>query len=201
MNTLNPLNFEEIYQGNLGGYIPTEFRLAEADGGDWYWFIKSTLKNRMYGVTMMERKKGHLPDVRIDKVTIDIQAGDYVRYRNNEYSSVFIASNVKDGIVYNGEWDYYHDEPDGNPIIFCSKWEPEESELCWFWDTRDNLTVREFEEMYQSKFKPKGAVMGYKYCEPFLGERPSLLNDNEWKLYWLFFQIRINFYAVIVAHS
>ena len=32
----DPLNFEEIYQGNLGGYIPTEFRLAEADGGDWY---------------------------------------------------------------------------------------------------------------------------------------------------------------------
>lgn len=32
----DPLNFEEIYQGHLGGYIPTEFRLAEADGGDWY---------------------------------------------------------------------------------------------------------------------------------------------------------------------
>lgn len=139
--------------------------------------VKEYAKNIMH-VPMMERKKGRLPDVRIDKVNIDIQAGDYVRYRHNEYHSVFIASNIEDGIVYNGEWDYYHDEPDGNPIIFCSKWTPEESELCWFWDTRDNLTVREFEEMYQSTFKPKGSVMGYKYCEPFLGERPTILRED-----------------------
>ena len=32
----DPLNFEQIYKGRLGGYIPTEYRLAKADGEDWY---------------------------------------------------------------------------------------------------------------------------------------------------------------------
>jgi hypothetical protein len=33
---LDPLNNKKILEGYLGGYIPTEFRLAEADGSDWY---------------------------------------------------------------------------------------------------------------------------------------------------------------------
>ena len=32
----DPRNFEEVYNGVLGGYLPTEFRLAERDGDDWY---------------------------------------------------------------------------------------------------------------------------------------------------------------------
>lgn len=36
MDDEDPLNGKRVYTGYLGGYLPTEFRLAEADGSDWY---------------------------------------------------------------------------------------------------------------------------------------------------------------------
>lgn len=36
MDDEDPLNGKRVYTGYLGGYLPTEYRLADADGSDWY---------------------------------------------------------------------------------------------------------------------------------------------------------------------
>ena len=84
--------------------------------------------------------------------------------------------------LYNGEWNYRHDEPEWFAEENCEVWKPEEGEWCWFWDTLDNISApRKFEKMdlvNPHLFQPKGSVMGFKYCKPFFGQLPSILEEE-----------------------
>lgn len=81
-------------------------------------------------------------------------------------------------ILLTGEWDSYNDEPDFWYEENCELWTPYHNEICWFWDSLDNLQLRVFDKMDEINphlFQPKDSVMGFKYCEPFFGSVPTVL--------------------------
>ena len=78
----------------------------------------------------------------------------------------------------------------------CKLWAPEEGEWCWFWnDETDIPRLRQF--LYPSNIfdrptvyitQPDPATVmsrtywgieSYKYCEPFIGQLPTILKDNK----------------------
>ena len=70
-------------------------------------------------------------------------------------------------------------------------WRPKEGEWCWFWNNSKDLTLQKFWKIEQEYFisffcdknKSDGLVFynvtekNFKYCEPFVGELPSLLRE------------------------
>ncbi len=59
---------------------------------------------------------------------------------------------------------------------FFESWKPEDGEYCWMWDNKNNLQLREFKELETNGlYKPYGSVMGFKNCEPLIGELPTLI--------------------------
>lgn len=100
--------------------------------------------------------------------------GEELEYESNEFVTV----------LYDGEWDYYDDEPSYSLSEYCKPWEPQKGEWCWFWDINSynevqNLAPRQFETMFGHMFLAKGAIRGYTNCEPFFGELPTPLSKKE----------------------
>ena len=56
----------------------------------------------------------------------------------------------------------------------CTQWKPKENEWCWFWDKEGVITIQQASSVNNT---PKGCVRPYKYCEPFIGELPSWIED------------------------
>jgi hypothetical protein len=110
---------------------------------------------------------------------MEIKVGNFARATYNSGSYVFRVTSIEKSRVYNGEWDCYNDEPEYYHLKVCTEWTPVEDEFCWFWDTVGNLQMRRFEKMDGARYQPHGSVMGFKFCEPFLGEIPTVYEEDE----------------------
>lgn len=84
---------------------------------------------------------------------------------------------VYHNIVLDGKWDSYNDEPSYTYEDMCELWIPRKDDWCWFWDNPDNLQLRKFLKMDRDLFQPYESVMGFKYCEPYFGEIPTILES------------------------
>lgn len=103
------------------------------------------------------------------------------KIQNIDALSDYHNPDVKHTVLYDGEWDSYNDEPSYAYADICVQWTPRTGEWCWFWDT-DNLQLRKFEKMdlvNPHLFMPFDSVMGFKYCEPFFGNLPTILENLE----------------------
>lgn len=106
------------------------------------------------------------------------KVGDWVRYYNRK-EPFKITKIHNDTKGMNAKWKYVADQYTYTKDML-KHWQPQEGEWCWFWDNTDNLQLRKFWEMDKINphlFQPYGSVMGFKYCEPFLGTLPSCVKD------------------------
>lgn len=59
------------------------------------------------------------------------------------------------------------------------QWQPKVGEWCWFWNPRNIVPeLAKFEYMHMHHFYTNRDII-YDWCEPFIGELPSLAKENE----------------------
>lgn len=69
---------------------------------------------------------------------------------------------------------YIFDEKD------CVLWEPREKEWCWWWNDGDEIPIirKGYKRIWDNKIVADmgpGKCKEFQYCEPFIGELPSIL--------------------------
>lgn len=91
-----------------------------------------------------------------------------------------------------GDWIV---EPNGNKVRLnevpepgsyyaedCVLWQPLPGEWCWFWDNEYNIDLRKFHRYSEEEniyFADNGVVyMSYNFCEPFIGQLPTILQPQ-----------------------
>lgn len=69
-----------------------------------------------------------------------------------------------------------------NDIIdqHCVLWEPREKEWCWWWNDGDEIPIirKGYKRIWDNKIVADmgpGKCKEFQYCEPFIGELPSIL--------------------------
>jgi hypothetical protein len=65
---------------------------------------------------------------------------------------------------------------------YLTKWIPKKDEWCWFWDNEYNIDLRKFHRYSEEEniyFADNGVVyMSYNFCEPFIGQLPTILQPQ-----------------------
>lgn len=69
----------------------------------------------------------------------------------------------------------------------CELWKPKEHEWCWFWDEGMKPVLSKYVRYLKVLgYVSEGAwyqkeKTGWQYCEPFIGELPSYIQEKEGK--------------------
>ena len=108
----------------------------------------------------------------------EFKVGDWVRLNCLGYTVHQILK-----LTYDSLKNCYHPQLSNfNGNIDCEKslelWQPHENEWCWFWG--DNVVVpvfARFLNMHGNNYNGSGRLYGY--CEPFIGQLPTILGDNK----------------------
>ena len=67
-------------------------------------------------------------------------------------------------------------------------WVPKKGECCWFWNKETTITILELLEIVEDGNRKYFAAMPniphslggyYQYCEPYIGQLPSVIKDNK----------------------
>lgn len=88
--------------------------------------------------------------------------------------------------VYRIDSDYYYAKGSGCIAIDkAEKWEPRRGQLCWFWTPAEKIIPklgrflqRENYKQYYASFGSGNSCESHLYCEPFIGELPTIIKDN-----------------------
>ena len=89
---------------------------------------------------------------------------------------------VGDWLVFEGKELFKASKEDLVSLVGCDLelWQPKEGEWCWFWDYKEP-EFKQFEQMCPidrtNYITKQGGIYGK--CEPFIGELPSYIKDNE----------------------
>lgn len=57
----------------------------------------------------------------------------------------------------------------------CVLWQPQPGEWCWFWNDDNTLVLAQFAHGLSNGAKFTSKNLMYQYCEPFIGQLPSIL--------------------------
>ena len=87
-----------------------------------------------------------------------------------------------------GDWIV---EPNGNKVRLnevpepgsyyaedCVLWQPQPGEWCWFWNDDNTLVLSQFAHGLSNGAKFTSKNLMYQYCEPFIGQLPSILQSQ-----------------------
>ena len=100
---------------------------------------------------------------------------------------------VGDWVYYAGEFYRVHEEYNGkgniskevvNSLVRHDKnvqlWQPKQGEWCWFWNKRlvQELHLSQFSNVFNDTYYTHTGN-DFDHCEPFIGELPSFLKDNQ----------------------
>ena len=60
----------------------------------------------------------------------------------------------------------------------CVLWQPQPNEWCWFWNDDNTLVLAQFAHGLSNGAKFTSKNLMYQYCEPFIGQLPSILQSQ-----------------------
>ena len=89
---------------------------------------------------------------------------------------------VGDWLVFEGKELFKASKEDLVSLVGCDLelWEPKEGEWCWFTMSDGSKPLfGQFSGMYKDKFTWDNRYYFSDACEPFIGELPSYIKDNE----------------------
>jgi len=93
------------------------------------------------------------------------KVGDWVR-EYDKYSDNVNVVQIDEHLLFDIE--------NGRVYDTYELWEPQKGEWCWFWDNTTKIPyLNQFMKMDRGLYQPKDSVMGFQYCEPFIGNLPS----------------------------
>ena len=103
----------------------------------------------------------------------EFKIGDWVRRKSDVFHKVDrIDNNYRLQLSTEKFKDFVRDD--------CEIWEPKEGEWCWFTMSDGSKPLfGQFSGIYKDKFTWDNRYYFSDACEPFIGELPSFIKDNE----------------------
>ena len=63
-------------------------------------------------------------------------------------------------------------------VLSMKLWEPKPEDWCWFYNSIGNPIFAKFDQMEEGIcYKPVGYTTYFEYCEPFIGQLPSICKE------------------------
>lgn len=142
----------------IGNWV--QYKDLRSDGDGWLLQIESIDDEFVYG----QGKQMELPAIEL----CSIQVGDQVEDNGSKYR--LIQPSSANSMIYS--------------LRSCIKWKPKYGDWCWFYNTITHPPIlSQFTTMYRKYYGCSNIGPGRKHtfskCEPFIGELPSYLKDNQ----------------------
>ena len=182
-HVFNPYNVKILINDEL-----SEFRKALSDGEAVQYYVDGFAG--WQDVKSLNQSCMHPTSFRIKPEEPKFKVGDWVRVKTGtfEYDGTARISKGVKQLSKSDMWLFSENHYKCNPDNYIEHWQPKKGEWCWFSIKNRIPTIGQFlsietdgNRKYSATFPntPHPFITYYDYCEPFLGQLPSNLQDTK----------------------